>query len=200
MNHYTTNYIRHRPTPPPLDDYEGNLDVLYRNNNGQWIGPQTQSSWLHPHAPGFRALLNWISDRYSPAGGIYVTENGTSIINENALSPLEDASSPKNILNDTFRAIYFTDYIGQLVKAVNEDGVDVRGYMAWSLMDNFEWAEGYETRFGCVYVDYETMERKPKRSAGVVRDLFEGLCGRNEALYKVIARRDGENEVVFAKL
>ena len=192
MNHYTTNYIRHRLTPPPLDDYAGNLDVLYRNNDGLWIGPQTQSSWLHPHAPGFRALLNWISDRYHPTGGIYVTENGTSIKNENSLSVLSDPNSSQNILNDEFRALYFTDYIGQLVKAVQLDGVDVRGYMAWSLMDNFEWAEGYETRFGCVYVDYETMERKPKKSAGVVKDIFEGLCGRNEKLYEAIERRERE--------
>jgi beta-glucosidase len=190
MNHYTTNYIRARTTPAPLDDYAGNLDVLYRNNNGLWIGPQTQSTWLHPHAPGFRALLNWISDRYHPQGGIYVTENGTSIKSENSLTVLSDPNSQANILNDEFRAIYFTDYVGQMVKAVVEDGVDVRGYMAWSLMDNFEWAEGYETRFGCVFVDYETMERKPKRSAGVVREIFEGLCGRNERLYERVEEEE----------
>ena len=59
-------------------------------------------------------------------------------------------------------------------------------------MDNFEWAEGYETRFGCVYVDYETMERKPKKSAGVVKEIFEGLCGRNERLYEAVERRERE--------
>lgn len=195
MNHYTTNYIRHRTTPATLNDYDGNIDVLFQNNNGAWIGPQTQSPWLHPYAPGFRALLNWISDRYQPQGGIYVTENGTSIKHENSLSPPQ-------ILDDDFRAIYFTDYVGQMVKAIHEDGINVRGYMAWSLMDNFEWAEGYETRFGCVYVDYETMERKPKKSARVVKELFEGLCGKNEALYESVKRRDGRenmNGVLFAE-
>lgn len=79
------------------------------------------------------------------------------------------------ILDDEFRANYFRGYIAALADAV-KDGVDVRGYMAWSLMDNFEWAEGYETRFGVTYVDYEGgQKRYPKKSAKVVGPLFEAL-------------------------
>ena len=52
------------------------------------------------------------------------------------------------------------------------DGVDVRGYFVWSLLDNFEWAEGYRPRFGVVHVDYETQVRTPKRSALAYRDLI----------------------------
>jgi len=58
-------------------------------------------------------------------------------------------------------------------------GVPLHGYFVWSLMDNFEWAEGYRKRFGLVYVDYETMERVPKDSAvwysGVIRDGGPGV-------------------------
>lgn len=57
-----------------------------------------------------------------------------------------------------------------------EKGADVRGYLGWSLMDNFEWAEGYETRFGVTYVDYEGGQRRePKESALVLRPIFEEL-------------------------
>ena len=77
-------------------------------------------------------------------------------------------------MNDEFRIQYFRDYVGAMNDAVREDGVDVRGYMAWSLMDNFEWAEGYETRFGVTYVDYEGgQKRYPKRSAVELRKVFE---------------------------
>jgi beta-glucosidase len=63
-----------------------------------------------------------------------------------------------------------------MAKARCEHGVDVRGYFAWSLMDNFEWAEGYETRFGVTWTDYENgHKRYPKRSARVVRETLEEL-------------------------
>ena len=79
------------------------------------------------------------------------------------------------ILDDEFRAEYFRGYINALAEAV-KDGVDVRGYLAWSLMDNFEWAEGYETRFGVTFVDYEGgQKRYPKKSAKTVGPLFERL-------------------------
>lgn len=101
---------------------------------------------------------------------IYVTENGTSVKGENDLSVEE-------ILEDEFRAEYFRGYITEMAKAVAIDGVDVRGYMAWSLMDNFEWSEGYETRFGVTFVDYAGGQKRfPKKSARVIGKLFSSLC------------------------
>ena len=127
MNHYCANYIRHRDTEPELDDHVGNLDILYQNKKGEWIGPETQSVWLRPMPLGFRKLIKWLSDRY---GGptFYVTENGTSLKGENDL-PLE------KLLDDEFRCEYFRGYIGALADAHTLDGVDVRGYSAWSLME-----------------------------------------------------------------
>ena len=52
------------------------------------------------------------------------------------------------------------------------DGVKLKGYFAWSLLDNFEWADGYAKRFGIVHVDYDTLQRTPKQSAGWLRDFF----------------------------
>ena len=168
MNHYTANYIKHKKGVPPEDDFLGNLETLFYNKNGDCIGPETQSFWLRPHAQGFRDLLNWLSKRYGYPK-IYVTENGTSLKGENDMS-LEQ------IVEDDFRVKYFDDYVRAMALASSEDGVNVMGYMAWSLMDNFEWAEGYETRFGVTYVDYENdQKRYPKKSAKSLKPLFDSL-------------------------
>jgi len=169
MNHYCANYIKHKDGEADPQDFAGNLELLLEDKNGTPVGPETQSPWLQPCAPGFRKLMKWISDRYGRPT-IYVTENGTSLKGENDM-PKEQ------ILEDEFRAQYFRDYINAVAEAVTLDNVDVRGYMAWSLMDNFEWAEGYETRFGVTYVDYEGGQgRYPKKSAKTVAELFNKLC------------------------
>ncbi|MCJ1248709.1 hypothetical protein MMC30_005928 [Trapelia coarctata] len=168
MNHYCANYIKHRPGPPTPEDYLGNMDLLFVNKAGEEVGPETQSKWLRPNPAGFRETLKWISERY---GGprIYVTENGTSIKGENEL-PLEE------LLEDGFRVEYYRGYVQAMVEAVREDGVDCRGYLAWSLMDNFEWADGYETRFGVTFVDYNGgQKRYPKKSAMALGEIFEAL-------------------------
>ncbi|KIX01985.1 uncharacterized protein Z518_07924 [Rhinocladiella mackenziei CBS 650.93] len=172
MNHYCANYVRERVDCPidPLD-FSGNLDILFEDKHGNSIGPETQSPWLRPHAPGFRKLMKWLSDRYGRPK-IYVTENGTSLKGENDL-PMDE------ILEDDFRVEYFRSYITSMAEAVAEDGCDCRGYMAWSLMDNFEWAEGYETRFGVTYVDYENgQKRHPKKSAKEMRKIFDEYIGK----------------------
>lgn len=127
MNHYCANYIRHKEGEADPKDFAGNLEILYQNKAGEWIGPETQSVWLRPNPLGFRKLIKWLSDRY---GGptFYVTENGTSLKGESQL-PL------KELLDDEFRCEYFRGYIGALADAHAKDGVDVRGYSAWSLME-----------------------------------------------------------------
>ncbi|OAA55585.1 beta-glucosidase [Niveomyces insectorum RCEF 264] len=171
MNHYTANFIRHKPGTPPADDFLGHLETLFESKQGATIGPETQSFWLRPHPAGFRDLLGWLSRRYGRPK-IYVTENGTSIKGEN------DLPVPA-VLHDDFRTRYYDGYVRAMAAAVAEDGVDVRGYMAWSLMDNFEWAEGYETRFGVTYVDYaHGQKRLPKDSASSLKPLFESLVAK----------------------
>lgn len=75
-------------------------------------------------------------------------------------------------LDDTFRVHYYEQYLAEAVKAVDEHGVKLKGYFAWSLLDNFEWADGYAKRFGIVHVDYSTMQRQPKRSADWLKAFF----------------------------
>lgn len=86
---------------------------------------------------------------------IYITENGTS----SADKPAMDGT-----VYDLDRILYLRQYLGQLRRATAE-GVPVRGYFVWSLLDNFEWADGYSTRFGVHYVDFRTLKRTPKLSA-----------------------------------
>src|SRR5690606_11937363 len=82
MNHYTANYIRHKTTEADPDDHLGNLTTGFYNKAGDCIGEETQSVWLRPSPIGFYKLLHWISKRYNYPK-IYVTENGTSLKNEN---------------------------------------------------------------------------------------------------------------------
>ncbi|RYP25455.1 hypothetical protein DL767_008373 [Monosporascus sp. MG133] len=168
MNHYTADYVKHGDGNPAPEDFLGDLTTHAYNKHGECIGPETQSFWLRPNPQGFRKLLNWLSKRYGYPR-IYVTENGTSIKGENDL--------PKDeILNDQFRCDYYNAYVNAMAQAVTEDGCNVKGYMAWSLMDNFEWAEGYETRFGSTYVDYkDNQKRYPKESGLRMKALFDGL-------------------------
>ncbi len=168
MNHYTADYVKHGDGNPAPEDFLGDLTTHSYNKNGECIGPETQSFWMRPNPQGFRGLINWLSKRYGYPT-IYVTENGTSIKGENDL-PKEE------ILKDKFRVGYYEGYVNALAQAVSEDGCDVKGYMAWSLMDNFEWAEGYETRLGSTFVDYkDNQKRYPKASGEKMKALFDGL-------------------------
>jgi beta-glucosidase len=84
------------------------------------------------------------------------------VITENGLASMDWVHADGKV-HDAGRIDYLTRYLNQLRRAIS-DGVDVRGYFQWSIMDNFEWAEGYALRFGLVYLDYETLERIPKDS------------------------------------
>ncbi|CDZ98433.1 beta-glucosidase [Phaffia rhodozyma] len=75
-------------------------------------------------------------------------------------------------LDDTDRTNYFKGHLDAVKQAILEDGVDVRSYFGWSFSDNFEWASGIKTRFGCVYVDFETMERTVKDSGRFLPQFF----------------------------
>ncbi len=124
--------------------------------------PTTDFGW--PIVPdGLREVIGLLRERYPDIPPIYVTENGCSYGTGPDVTGVVDDQSRIDYLDAHLRAV--ADAIG--------DGADVRGYYCWSLMDNFEWAEGYTQRFGLVHVDYETLVRTPKRSfqwyAGLVR-------------------------------
>ncbi|WP_306371063.1 GH1 family beta-glucosidase [Nocardiopsis sp. CC223A] len=110
----------------------------------------------------FTEMLVDLDRRYPGLPPILITENGS------AEDDLPDASGR---VRDTDRIAYLNDHLTALAAAV-EAGVDVRGYFVWSLLDNFEWAYGYDRRFGLVRVDYEKLTRHPKDSYHWYRGLL----------------------------
>jgi len=159
MNTYTTNLARAGGD----DEFQGNVDYTFTRPDGTQLGTQAQCAWLQDYPQGFRALLNYLWKKYKTP--IYVTENGFAVKGENDL-PIEQA------VIDTDRINYFRGTTAALLAARNEDGVDIRAYFPWSLLDNFEWADGYQTRFGLTYVDYITQKRYPKQSAKFIIQWF----------------------------
>jgi beta-glucosidase len=117
--------------------------------------PTTDFGW--PVVPeGLTELLTTFHDRYGDRlPPVVITENGCSYEG----------------IDDQRRIAYLDGHVRALHEAA-EAGVDIRGYFVWSLLDNFEWAEGYAQRFGLVHVDYETLERTPKASYAWYRDLL----------------------------
>ena len=109
---------------------------------------------------GLTELLTSLNSLYQ-LPPIYITENGAA-----EADTLVDGE-----VRDVNRIDYYQDHLKAVGLAI-EQGVDIQGYFAWSLMDNFEWAEGYLKRFGIVYVDYETQERTIKSSGLAYRDLI----------------------------
>jgi beta-glucosidase len=93
----------------------------------------------------------------------------------------DQSATLEQVLNDTTRVGYFKGYLASVAQAI-KDGVDVRGYFAWSFLDNFEWAMGYTKRFGIVYVDYKNgLSRHPKASALWFSRFLKGEAAENKA-------------------
>ncbi|XP_061861226.1 lactase/phlorizin hydrolase [Colius striatus] len=150
LNHYTTVLTYNLNYPVGVLSYDSDRGVASVADRS-WLG--SGSLWLKVAPFGFRKLLKWIKEEYNNPP-IFVTENG--------ISERGDLD-----LNDTWRTHYHRSYINQALKAVVLDGVDLRGYTAWTLMDNFEWAVGFEERFGFYNVNFTdpSLPRSPKASA-----------------------------------
>ncbi|NSX55765.1 GH1 family beta-glucosidase [Parasulfitobacter algicola] len=147
LNYYTRKLIAPEPGPfPALKEITGPL-------------PKTEMEWeIYPD--GLYKFLVRIKDRYGDIP-IFVTENGMA----------SDDVVQAGQVHDSAR----TDYLSRHLKAVREavaDGVDIKGYFVWSLLDNYEWALGYDKRFGLVHVDFDTLKRTPKSSYYVLRNIL----------------------------
>ena len=127
MNSYTSFFVKHKTTPPEINDHQGNIEKLDTNKQGVERGPPSDTYWLCTAPWGFRKLLNWIWKRYGIP--IYITENGTTAKGETEPTPA--------VLDDKFRIQFFEGYLDAIGNAVKEDGVDIRSYFAWTFTDNW---------------------------------------------------------------
>jgi beta-glucosidase len=143
VNYYTRNVTEHWPTALPLRS----------RGARQQHATYTETGWeVHPSS--LTRILVWVKERYGNLP-LYITENGAAFYDP-----------PKTIdgrIDDPLRVHYYREHLRAAADAIAQ-GVDLRGYYAWSLLDNFEWSLGFSKRFGIIHVDYETQERTIKAS------------------------------------
>ncbi len=151
INYYNRNVVK----SPAVDDAERLPPVT------EEVPESTEMGW-EVYPPGLYDTLTRVAHHYG-FGPLYVTENGAA---------MPDEAGPHGLVDDQDRISYLDRHFRQAHRAI-ADGVDLRGYFVWSLMDNFEWAYGYSKRFGIYHVDFDTLERKPKASAGWYRAAVE---------------------------
>jgi beta-glucosidase len=141
INYYTREVIAHK-------DDGGVLHIRHVKQPGE----HTEMGWeVAPES--IYKVLKWTTDHYEPEN-IYITENGAAF---------DDTVDDNGAVHDPRRINFYQQYIANVHRALQED-VPLQGYFAWSLMDNFEWAEGYTKRFGLTYIDYDTQQRILKDS------------------------------------
>jgi len=143
INVYTPMYVR-------ADDSERGYAVVQQPASY----PHMLSTWLNIGPEALYWAPRLVSEVWN-VKEIYITENGASS---------SDKLTTDNHIYDTDRVMYLRNYLTQLHRAVAE-GFPVKGYFLWSLLDNYEWSDGYGKRFGIVYVDFATQQRIPKLSA-----------------------------------
>lgn len=144
LNYYTRSVVQADPGAWPVP----------ARAQRQPQGTYTETGWeLHPQ--GLTETLLWMHREY---GGLplYVTENGAAFF--------DPPEAIDGVVNDPLRVHYLKTHVAAVAEALRQ-GVDLRGYFAWSLFDNLEWAHGFSKRFGLVHVNYATLERTPKQSA-----------------------------------
>ena len=172
LNHYTTHLV----ADSEPEQYDAQETSYFKDRNVKILrDPKWKLTDMGIGIVpwGLRKLLVYVQNRYNPKGGVYVVENGLA-----SLEPTVEAA-----LNDKLREEYMMSYLREVKNAMDE-GVPVKGYFWWTLIDNFEWAYGYSKRYGMVYVDMETKERTVKP----VAKLFSRII-RDNALPSVHTRK-----------
>jgi len=160
LNHYTT--LTAWPDHNGDSSYFRDAEAAYGFPPGS---PGSASPWLHVYPEGIYHLVGWLSRRYDlSAVPLYVTESGVS-------------TRPDEPADDRLRQSYLTEYLRHLLRAAADFSVEVPAYCVWSLMDNFEWAEGYSQRFGVFAVDFPHTNRTPRTSAWLLREMVNPSTG-----------------------
>jgi len=151
LNYYTRSVTRHDDKAWPL----------YASGVRQPQATHSETGWeVFPQ--GLTDTLNWIRERYGNPP-LYITENGSAFY--------DPPVAPPDELPDPLRVDYLRKHLRATLQA-RADGCDIRGYYAWSMLDNFEWSLGYSKRFGIVHVDFATQKRTLKSSAKLYAEVI----------------------------
>jgi beta-glucosidase len=151
LNLYTPNYVRAAPDQP-----RGYAILPHLAHSPRMVSP-----WLYVAPEVLYWGIRTVSELWKPKR-IFISENGCSA---------DDAVSPDGKVYDSDRVMYLRNCITHMQRAARE-GYPIHGYFLWSLMDNFEWEDGYNTRFGIHHVDFKTQKRTPKLSADWYKELI----------------------------
>ena len=150
LNVYTPDYVRADSSP-----------AGYMVEKRQTSYPHMASDWLYIGPEVIYWAVRNVSDIWKPKA-LYITENGCSA---------DDVVAADGRVEDTDRVMYLRNHLTHLHRAASE-GYPIKGYFLWSLLDNYEWADGYSKRFGLHYVDFKTQTRTPKLSADWYREVI----------------------------
>ncbi|KAK8559796.1 hypothetical protein V6N13_016530 [Hibiscus sabdariffa] len=164
LNHYTSYYVADPCQPMPnVTGYQQDWNAKFvYDRNGVSIGRRAHSPWLYEVPWGMYKVVTYVKERYG---------NPNIILSENGMDDPGNLTFPES-LYDIDRVNFYRSYLKELKRAM-DDGANVTGYFAWSMLDNFEWLLGYTSRFGLVYVDYNDLKRYPKLSAYWFKQLLE---------------------------
>lgn len=165
LNFYSVSYAEHHDLSKDENVTWGYFtdQEMKASRDPSWL--KGDPSWLYCVPWGMRKMLVWLKEQYNNPE-IIITENGFSVHGEHDLElPVA--------LDDKDRVTYLRGYINEALKAVKLDGVKLKGYFVWSLMDNFEWDDGYRFRFGIHHVNFDDPKRPrtPKTSAQVYKEI-----------------------------
>ncbi|GMN49844.1 hypothetical protein TIFTF001_019009 [Ficus carica] len=174
INHYSSFYIKDckisRCEPGAGASKTEGFALRTAIKEGRFIGEPSGLDWLYVYPQGMEKIVMYIKDRYNNTP-MFITENGYGC-EEKINSKSEDMQ------NDVNRVDYMRSYLDALANAVRK-GADVRGYFAWSLLDNFEWINGYTVRFGLYHVDFATLKRSARLSAAWYRQFIANETKHN---------------------
>ncbi|XP_065878222.1 beta-glucosidase 47-like [Euphorbia lathyris] len=184
INHYTSFYIKDCMFSfcnqgPGVTKAEG-YTFRTAQKEGIFIGKPTTVDWLFVCPEGIEKIVTYVKERYNNIP-MFITENGMGEKEDNY-------STTKALLNDVERVEYMSSYLNALITAMRK-GADVRGYFVWSLLDNFEWLDGYKIRFGLHHVDYSTLKRTRKLSATWYKDYISNHTTTRTSYLVYVARK-----------
>ncbi|KAF8095684.1 hypothetical protein N665_0326s0026 [Sinapis alba] len=161
LNYYVTQYAKPKPNPYPSEKHtamdDAGVDLTFKNSRGEYPGPvfaEDANSYYYPK--GIYYVMDYFKTKYgNPL--IYITENGIST---------PGSESRCEAIADYKRINYHCSHLCFLSKVIKEKGVNVRGYFAWALGDNYEFGKGFTVRFGLSYVNWDDLNDRNLKESG----------------------------------